>query len=51
MKFLKKSVWCMVGIFFMLLSMIFFIGGKVANQYDSYINEFFWHTKLQNYSK
>lgn len=41
MKFLKKSVWCMVGIFFMLLSMIFFIGGKVANQYDSYINEFF----------
>ena len=41
MKILKKSVWCMLTIFFSILFLIFFIGSNVAVGYDSYINEFF----------
>ena len=41
MKIFKKSVWCMISIFFALLTLIFAVGGNVASQYDTYINQFF----------
>lgn len=39
-KIFKRSVWCLLSIFFALLFITFQVGGDVAKQYDSYINDF-----------
>ncbi len=48
MKVFKKSVWCLLSIFFTVLFLVFTVGGSVASQYDTYINQFFG---TQNYRR